>query len=173
MNTPSKQHSLIPMQSRQSMHSRPAHYEEAKSVEMNTLSKQHSLIPMQSRQSMHSRPAHYEEANFRHKAQSQDTTQSDMPNETTIPVVSLYIGLNMLINPSLVKILTMKMSLILHIMIKNLYNIIILIRGNWMFYLKITIIMMIMMNIMMIIMTLMKYLVVELILSKGITRVIM
>ncbi len=52
-----------------------------------------------------------------------------------------------------------------------------------MFYLKITIIMnimMIMMNIMMIVMnamttvmTLMKYLVVEIILSKGITRVIM
>jgi hypothetical protein len=59
---------------------------------MNTPSEQHSL--MQSRQSMPSRPAHYEEANFRHKAQRQDTTQSERPNEITIPVVPFYIGMN-------------------------------------------------------------------------------
>jgi hypothetical protein len=69
----------------------------SRSVEMNTPSKQHSL--MQSRQSMHSRPAHYEETNFRHKAQSQDTTQSDMSNETTIPVVPFYTGMKIVNKP--------------------------------------------------------------------------
>jgi hypothetical protein len=48
---------------------------------------------------MHSRPAHYEEANFRHKAQSKDTTQSDMPNETTIPVVPFYRGMKIVNKP--------------------------------------------------------------------------
>jgi hypothetical protein len=83
--TSTKQHSL--MQSRQSMHSGPAQYEDAN----KTPTKQHSL--RLSRQSM------YSEANFRHKAQSQDTTQSGMPNETTIPVVPLYIGMNIVNKP--------------------------------------------------------------------------
>jgi hypothetical protein len=96
------------MQSRQSIHSGPAQYEDAN----KTPTKQHSL--RLSRQSMHSeanktptkqhslklsRQSMHSEANFRHKAQSQDTTQSDMPNETTIPVVPLYIGMNIVNKP--------------------------------------------------------------------------
>jgi hypothetical protein len=61
-----------------------------RSVEVKTPTKQHSL--MQSRQSIHSGPAQdqYEEANFHHGTHNQETTHSEMPNETTTPVVPFY-----------------------------------------------------------------------------------
>jgi hypothetical protein len=132
---------------------------------------------------LHSRLSMHSEANFRHKAQSQDTTQSDTPNETTIPVVPLHIGMNIVNKPFISNNFNNKN------VSDRTHNDKELVQYNnphqrkLNVYLKITIIMnimmimmnimMIMMNIMMIVMTLMKYLVVEIILSKGITRVIM
>jgi hypothetical protein len=112
-----KQHSLV-HPPRQSMHSEQAqdHYEDA--IEAKKSTKQHSLV--HPRQSVHSGPAQYEdanktpakmlsirlsrqsmlfEANLKHSRQSQDTMQSELPNETTIPVVPLYIGMNIVNKP--------------------------------------------------------------------------
>jgi hypothetical protein len=57
-----------------------------RAVEAKKSTKQHSLV--HPRQSVHSEQPqdYYEDANFRH----QDTTQSELPSETTIPVVPFY-----------------------------------------------------------------------------------
>jgi hypothetical protein len=59
----------------------------SRAVEEKKFTKQHSLAHPP-RQSMQSEQAeyHYEDANFRHK----DTMQSDLPSETTTPVVPFY-----------------------------------------------------------------------------------
>ena len=59
----------------------------SRAVEEKKFTKQHSLVHPP-RQSMHSEQAedHYEDANFCH----QDTMQSDLPSETTTPVVPFY-----------------------------------------------------------------------------------
>ncbi len=69
------------------MHSGPAQYEDANKTPAKMLS-----IRL-SRQSM------LFEANLKHSRQSQDTMQSELPNETTIPVVPLYIGMNIVNKP--------------------------------------------------------------------------